>query len=230
MEMFTCKDNLKLEIAIFAGGLGSRLKNTESRPKPLVDINGKSLLTRLIKTFNDTNLFSKFHILTCGNSEIFYKILGKEIKNDSFFIYEEPKRSGRVGALKYFLKCNRKVDRFFVCNGDTLFLNLIANNISKSLDKFSIDPIIFLANHDSKRDDYKKIVLDDDLNNYYQNSGLCFFSREWFLKQMIEMPNSLDIDEILFSNKTNVNYSLLETSLLDAGTPDRLSYIRSIIR
>ena len=78
MEMFTCKDNLKFEIAIFAGGLGSRLKNTESRPKPLVDINGKSLLTRLINTFNETNLFSKFHILTCENSDIFYKFLKKK--------------------------------------------------------------------------------------------------------------------------------------------------------
>ena len=41
MEMSICRDSMKFDLAIFAGGLGTRLMNTESRPKPLVDINGK---------------------------------------------------------------------------------------------------------------------------------------------------------------------------------------------
>ena len=53
------------EIVFFAGGLGTRLKNSESLPKPLIDINGKTLLSRIINTFEATNLFHKFHILTC---------------------------------------------------------------------------------------------------------------------------------------------------------------------
>ena len=46
------------ELAIFAGGMGSRLKNTESRPKPFVDINGKSLISRIIRSFNNSGIFS----------------------------------------------------------------------------------------------------------------------------------------------------------------------------
>ncbi len=229
MEMFTYKDNLKFDIAILAGGLGSRLNNTESRPKPLVDINGKSLLSRLIVSLEKTNLISKFHILTCNESRIFDEILGKEIQSTLYDVYSEPKRSGRIGAIKYFLTCNTKVDKFFVCNGDTLFRNLIANNILDSVKKFNSEPIIYLANDDSTREDYKKVFLDNHLKSYYQNSGLFFLTREWFCKKIIEMPNLLDIDEILFSSEIKVNYGFLDTSLLDAGTPDRLSYIRSII-
>lgn len=227
--MFTCKDNLKFDIAIFAGGLGSRLKNTESRPKPLVDINGKSLLSRLIISLERTNLFLKFHILTCTDSNIFYDILDREIQDSSFIIHNEKNRSGRIGAIKYFLSSNKEIHQFFVCNGDTLFQNLIANNISKAINQYSHDPIVFLANNDSTRKDYKKVTLNKDFKNSYQNSGLCFFTREWFCKKVIEMPNLKDIDEIIFSNKIKINYSILGTSLLDAGTPDRLSYIRSKI-
>ena len=229
MGMFIYKDNMKFDIAIFAGGLGSRLKNTESRPKPLVDINGKSLLSRLIISLEKTNLFFTFHILTCLESKIFHEVLEKEIKNSTFIIYEEQKRSGRIGALKNFLNCNSKADKFFVCNGDTLFQNLNANIISKSIKNSSLDPIIFLANSDPNRNDYKKVFLGSDLKSNYQNSGLFFLHRKWFCQKIVEMPNLLDIDDMLFSGKINSRFTFLETSLLDAGTPERLSYIRSIL-
>ena len=130
MGMFIYKDNMKFDIAIFAGGLGSRLKNTESRPKPLVDINGKSLLSRLINSLEKTNLFLNFHILTCIESKIFNEVLEQEIKNTSYIIYEEQKRSGRIGALKNFLNSNVKVEKFFApMNICPLILSLTNINV-----------------------------------------------------------------------------------------------------
>ena len=177
MGMSICKDRMKFDIAIFAGGLGTRLLNTESRPKPLVDINGRTLLTRLIDSLEKTNLFAAFHILVCCESEIYNEFLKKEIKPSRFIVYDEPIRSGRIGALKhflksnkkvfiyflirfsknlstFFLKSNKKVDKFFVCNGDTLFQNLDGLAITKSIEKFNLDPIIFLVNNDFSRKDY----------------------------------------------------------------------------
>ena len=229
MGMSICKDNMKFDIAIFAGGLGTRLLNTESRPKPLVDINGRTLLTRIIDSLEKTNLFAAFHILVCCESEIYNKTLEKEIKPSRFIVYDEPIRSGRIGALKHFLNANKKINKFFVCNGDTLFQNLDGLEITKSIEKFNIDPIIFLVNNDFSRKDYKKVFLGDGLNNHYQNSGLFFMSREWFSKKITKMPHFSDIDEILFSRNVKADYSILDIKVLDAGTPDRLSYIRSII-
>ena len=231
MGMFIYKDNMQFDIAIFAGGLGSRLKNTESRPKPLVDINGKSLLSRLIISLKKTSLFRHFHILVCSDGDInpFYEILGNEIETSLFTIHSEPSRTGRIGAISYFLERKVDVDQFFACNGDTLFQNLCSSNIYNSIKRFNADPIIFLANNDSSRNDYKKVTLDYSLKKNYQNSGLFFMTRDWFQKKIIELPNILDVDELLFDNSLNVHFSCLNTTLLDAGTPDRLSYIRSII-
>ena len=56
-----------------------------------------------------------------------------------------------------------------------------------------------------------------------------FQHKKWFCQKIVEMPNLLDIDDMLFSGKINSRFTFLETSLLDAGTPERLSYIRSIL-
>ena len=150
---------MKHHIVLLAGGMGSRLNNTEKRPKPLVDINGFSLISRIIFSLNKTNLFKQFHILTCMNSKIFEKILSKEINNINYKIYNESKRTGRIGALKFFLKSQDKIEKFFVCNADTIIFNLVPSEIKKPVNKFKYKPIVFLANADSTREDYKKITL-----------------------------------------------------------------------
>ena len=76
-----CKDKMKYSLAIFAGGLGSRLLNTEDCPKPIVDINGLSLLSRIILSFQKTGIFKDFYILTCFDSKLFESILFKELRN-----------------------------------------------------------------------------------------------------------------------------------------------------
>ena len=120
-------------IVFLAGGLGSRLKNTENKPKPLVDINGLSLISRIISSFYQTKLFKKFHILTCLNSDLFQEILKIEIPDIDYKIYTEEKRTGRLGALKFFLNSQSYIDKFFVCNADTIFLNLIPSEIPKPI-------------------------------------------------------------------------------------------------
>ena len=109
------------EIIFFAGGLGTRLNNSESLPKPLVNVNGKSLLSRIISSFESTNIFNNYHILTCLDSQIYHDLLFKENSNLNLNIYTEPERSGRSGALKFFLEKNKRINNFFVANGDTLF-------------------------------------------------------------------------------------------------------------
>ena len=99
------------DIVIFAGGLGTRLRNTEDLPKPLVNINGLSLISRIILSFNKINLFRKFHILTCLESDIYSEILFKELPKLDIRIYTETERSGRSGALK-FLISEKVVSRY----------------------------------------------------------------------------------------------------------------------
>lgn len=222
---------MKHHIVLLAGGMGTRLNNTEKMPKPLVDINGLSLISRIIFSLNETNLFKQFHILTCINSEIFEEILSKEINNLNYRIYTEKRRTGRIGALKFFLKSQDNIEKFFVCNADTIIFNLVPSEIKEPINQFKYNPIVFLASADSSREDYKKITIkvNDDFINY-QNSGLVYISREWFNQSVNANEKFNDIDEYLFSKTAQIEMFSLSSCLLDAGTPDRLHMLRKIYK
>ena len=87
-------------LVLFAGGLGTRLQNTETLPKPLVDINGFSLLSRIINQFSSTKVFNEFILLTCGDDSVFRSIISCELPDLNITFCNEPVRSGRVGALR----------------------------------------------------------------------------------------------------------------------------------
>ena len=220
------------EIAFFAGGLGTRLKNTESLPKPFVDINGSSLISRIIQSFRETGIFSKFHILTCCDSNNYSTILKNELPNLDIHIYNEENRSGRSGALKYFLRMNTSINKFFVANGDTLFSNLSSSEILTGINIPNNDlPVAFLANPDSTRNDYLAIQNSnskDSLN--MQNSGLFYISRSWLESVVFSSTLLKDIDHYLFSLNSPAIAFPLSTNIYDAGTPERLSQIRELIK
>ena len=48
-------------------------------PKPLVDINGTSLISRIILSFDKTNLFDQYDILTTLESNLLKKLIEQEI-------------------------------------------------------------------------------------------------------------------------------------------------------
>ena len=221
---------MEYHIVILAGGNAPRLNNTESRPKPLVDINGFSLISRLILSFYQSKIFCNFHILTCYDSILYEEILEKEIPNIKYKIYDEQKRTGRVGALKFFLNKEKNIQKFFICNGDTLFLNLCSKEICTPIHESNTKPIAYLAYGDTSRNDYKEIKLKNK-NQYsgYQNSGLIFLTRNWLKNSFNKNPSFDDIDQHLFKYEESCSYALLSTSILDGGTPARLTKIRDLL-
>ena len=219
---------MNYHLVIVAGGLGTRLGNTENMPKPLVDINGLSLISRIILAFDKTKLFKQFHILTCFNKQLFKKVIDNEISSLNVKIYEEGKRTGRFGALKYFIEIQNEINNFFVCNGDTIFLDLKRDQLLSSLEDFNGKPIIYLSPKDNSRSDYKevKVVLKKSEISY-QNSGLFFTNREWIENSYMKNSNLSDIDEHLFLNKDSIGSQILSGKIIDGGTPDRILKIRN---
>ena len=220
------------EIVFFAGGLGTRLKNSEFLPKPLVDINGKTLLSRIINTFEATKLFHKYHILTCLNSDIYDDLLIKEHSNLDLNIYTEPQRSGRTGALKYFLEENAIIKNFFVANGDTLFSNLLSNAITSAVNSCKKDiPITFLGKPDPFRNDYLTVKKNGNENfQKMQNSGLFYISRTWLNEKVFVNKELEDLDYYIYKLNFEIMTYSLECNLYDAGTPERLMKIRTLIK
>ena len=57
-----------------------------------------------------------------------------------------------------------------------------------------------------------------------------FISKSWLEKNVFIYDNLEDIDFYLYSLSNEVNNCFLNSYLFDAGTPERLSQIRSLIK
>jgi len=115
-------------VIIMAGGKGTRLNPfTEVLPKPLIPINGKTIISRIIDKFKSKG-FTKFYISINEKSKIIKSYFEeKNLKKKITFI-EEKKPLGTAGALSKLKKINSKF--FFVTNCDT-FINYDFKKISK---------------------------------------------------------------------------------------------------
>ena len=72
------KDQSKMKIIILAGGLGTRLSElTKTIPKPMVLINGKPLIVRIMSHFAKYG-FKNFYIATGYKSKIIKKYFEKK--------------------------------------------------------------------------------------------------------------------------------------------------------
>lgn len=131
-------DTVDNPVVIMAGGLGSRLYPlTKDTPKPMLPINGKPILERIIEK-----------LISQGFHEVYISInyLGEQIKsyfgdgsnwNISIRYIEETKKLGTAGAL---FNLKNKIDKpFIVMNGDIVtdldfrsFLDYNIKTLSKS--------------------------------------------------------------------------------------------------
>jgi len=97
-----------------------------------------------------------------------------------------------------------------------------------------VSPIVYLANSDPSRSDYKKVMFElEGVVEYYQNSGIFIATRKWIEDiWQDEWVNSRvpDIDELLFDEKSDVVYEFLDTEIMDIGTPERVAAARAALQ
>ena len=125
--------NVENEVIIMAGGLGTRLHPlTKDTPKPMLPINGKPILERILEKLIDQG-FYKYYISINYMGEKIKEYFQDGSKWDIEIKYiEETKRLGTAGALAY-LKDNINKP-FIVMNGDIItdlnFLDLLNYNLN----------------------------------------------------------------------------------------------------
>ena len=102
---------------IMAGGQGNRMRPfTQILPKPLLPLEGKPILSKIIDNFVSIKV-SNIYISINASSQILKAFYGNTNKNKLKFI-EEKKTLGTVGSLN--LLKNKVSDNFFITNCDTL--------------------------------------------------------------------------------------------------------------
>lgn len=214
----------KINVVIMAGGLGTRMiPFTEVLPKPLIPIKGKPIINHIIESFNNYGLKNlwltinfKGQLLKSYLNETKYK------KNIKYF--EEKKRLGTVGALKFIKK---KLSKFFILtNCDTI----IKTDFSKVINfhkknKFDITIISTFKNFDipygvCKIDSNNTLIKLEEKPNIKMlvNSGMYIMK-----KDLIDfIPSSkFDMNDLLsklkIANKKIGVYSVSPDSWIDVG-------------
>ena len=182
-------------IAIFAGGLGTRLRGTESLPKPLVDINGKKLIERVIEGIANTGEFNRISILACKDnySDVYHQISQDYSSIIKIKIHTEQRRSGRAGAVKYIFDNEPGLEESYFCNGDTILKDVKKLNYYGQNERELEKPVIYLADTDSTRKDYKEVSIEEGKIKVPEQ----FYNKNWFNKAIINKLNwKTDIDDL----------------------------------
>lgn len=115
------KTKKKTTAVIMAGGLGKRLLPlTKEVPKPMIEIDGKPMLQKIIESLRNEGIIN---IIISVNylSNVIMKYFGKGEKFGVKIKYKrENKRLGTAGALKLIKKNELIENDFIVINGDVL--------------------------------------------------------------------------------------------------------------
>ena len=114
-----------MKAIIIAAGIGSRLGDlTKDLPKPLVDVNGKSILQRQIEIFNKFGIDEIFIVTGYKHDKI-------KFSNVSYIYNSEYQQTEQIGSL---MKARNQISGDLIISfGDILFEEKILINRSKEL-------------------------------------------------------------------------------------------------
>lgn len=231
-----------LQVAILAGGLGTRLRPlVDHQPKPMADLNGRPFLEYLIHEF-DNKGFNRFLFLVGYLWERIYNYFGS---GDSFGVQirysVEEIPLGTAGAVRLALPMLEKT--FILVNGDTL-VSFPGSDIIENHFKKGAGMTVMLTNaHEDSKDcgnmslepvsgrvsSYQEKTGHVAAGNSYVNAGIYICQREIFEKlpqgQRVSLEN--DVLPQLVDSGSLYGYKTKE-KFIDIGTPERLLKIRKI--
>ena len=201
------KNNIKIkncEVVIMAGGQGERLQPfTSILPKPLIPVQGKSIIEHIISKFTDLGIKNIKISIGYKNNTIraFFKAL--KLENKINFIIEK-KPLGTIGSLGLIKKNKKQINKsIFVSNCDIL--------VNSSLE----DVYNF---HSNKKND---ITIVTAAKNILIPYGVCQTSIDGKFKNIEEKPS--------YSALINTGLYLFKSSVLNLIPKNRKFDINDLI-
>lgn len=171
-----------MKVLLLAGGHGSRLAPlTETRPKPLIEICGETLLTRMLRFLSEVGL-NQIDVVTGHHGDKVRQHLAQFPASDfSFHIIKQKELTGVGSAV--LMDRDRIADSgfFMLVYGDILFSrNMISNllNTFRSVQK----PVAAVCLTNDSRD-YGNIYMDSDMR----------------ITQIIEKPQRTDLGNYILA-------------------------------
>ena len=210
---------------IMAGGQGNRMRPfTQILPKPLLPLEGKPILSKIIDNFVSTKV-SNIYISINASSQILKAFYGNTNKNKLKFI-EEKKTLGTVGSLN--LLKNKVSDNFFITNCDTLLRSDYFDLIDFHLKNKCLLTIVGCEINETipygickinTKDRKLNAIIEKPKNTFIANTG--FYVANKSIIKFIPENKEYNMDMLinnLLKNKLNVSvYLVSQDQWLDVG-------------
>lgn len=171
-------DGLPNPVVLMAGGLGTRLRPyTEKCPKPLLELNGKPILERILERFLESG-FNNFYISVNFLGEMIEEEFGDGSKWGCKIEYlREKEKLGTAGALS--LLPERPELPVVVANGDVL-TNVDLRHLVDYHNRHEADATMCVRTYEVQvpfgvvdvADGRINTIVEKPVENYYVNAGI----------------------------------------------------------
>ena len=227
--------NHQTAAVIMAGGFGERLLPlTKTLPKPLIEINKKTVISKIIEDLNKAQIQNIYVTLHYMNKKILDEI--EKIRVSPFLnikhIYEK-KPLGTAGSLSYLKNSN--FQNFIVCNSDIVsdfdFKKMLKSHQKKRSDftiltkKYEYQIPYGVVNIKKNR---VTNIIEKPLINFNTAIGFYIINKNIILK--MKNKKKLDMPELInFSLKNGFKVDFFETKkkIIDIGSKEELIKLNS---
>jgi histidinol-phosphate phosphatase family protein len=217
-----------MQMAILCGGLATRLGDlSKSRPKSLMDINGRPLLDLLLEQYRGAG-FSRFVLLAGYLSEHMKSYESNDVK---MVVEPEPLGTGGavINALPYL------EERFWVANGDSYFM---APDLKEFAEFSKQRPASLYLTYENAFEKDIPTMENGKVTGFHRtsegkdwaNAGLCSISKD-LLKGFGKGKLTLEKDILSKIASEGGLYGFRgKGRLFDIGRPERLELFRNVMR
>ena len=230
-----------MKVVILAAGLGTRLRPlTNTKPKALIEISGKTIIEHIMNEFADSGNM-EFGIVVGHRADAIKDALGKEFRENSIEYFNQDKINGTANAL-YCAKDFVDNDSFIVTFADTLIIDNLSTVINTMKEKnrtcvvvSEVEESRALRSGVVEINDGKIVKIMEKPENVISNivcSGLYYFKHSIFetIEQM-EFDGEMGIPDVINRiAKNEVIEPISVEDFVDIGTFEGLNQFKNILK
>ena len=209
-----------MKAIILSSGKGTRMMPlTKDMPKPMLEINGETLIAHKIKLLEDASI-SEIFINVAYKKDVIINYI-KSLNKNIHLIDEGDEPLGTAAGIRNIVS-QLKDESFIVINSD-VWTDYRLDQL-KELDlNDNLAHIILIETPDYLAGDFD--ISDDTITvgKKYVFSGIGKYHTELFKKY-----NDKDLGDILRAEE-KISFSIYEGQWMDIGTPERLKQIKELI-
>jgi MurNAc alpha-1-phosphate uridylyltransferase len=209
-----------MKAIILSSGKGTRMMPlTKDTPKPMLEINGETLIAHKIKLLEDASI-NEIFINVAYKKDVITNYI-KSLNKNIHLIDEGDEPLGTAAGIRNIVS-QLKDESFIVINSD-VWTDYHLNQLKELNLNDNLAHIVLIETPDYLAGDFDINGDAITVGKKYVFSGIGKYHTELFKKY-----NDKDLGDILRAEE-KISFSIYEGQWMDIGTPERLKQIKELI-